>query len=473
MRFFFTFTIRGRPNAYIAKAKENYSNYKIKIDEKELNDYLSNLEISKLKDINFIPYLSKEYSFTSFVKVLETMIMTNAPSNDKVIMNVLFSRYKEASQVRPLKVKIQDSAIYSLFQSLADKDDFYYDVIAMHIAKLNTFDPSYMPPFETILQSSNQTLIQMISSRLENYIDYDDILLGLKLFKNKLLYTEIAKHLTINDNGTSRADINSLIQNFEEICEYGKIEPITLLKRLNDLDTSLSDEITKTNVKEIISLSFLEQASNQDLAICSNSIKKLKDYLNTLPVDKWSVAFKNLKSYEIEASLIINYTFSTNAFEALKDVLKDIALGSISIPDRNIVEKIIKNLVEQGKNLKATFNTVRDSICNTNDITIPLFNFFSVWLFEYADLQNNQASLRTIFTSDIIRDNACLQIILKYRDKMPAIISSAGQESQDFKDIIKDKLDNDTTEDFVSFAKSIGVENLNNDSVESDSEIEL
>jgi len=41
---------------------------------------------------------------------------------------------------------------------------------------------------------------------------------------------------------------------------------------------------------------------------------------------------------------------------------------------------------------------------------------------------------------------------------MPAIISSANEEAQDFKEIIKDKLSNDQSESFVAFAKSIGVE---------------
>ena len=84
-------------------------------------------------------------------------------------------------------------------------------------------------------------------------------------------------------------------------------------------------------------------------------------------------------------------------------------------------------------------------------------------MFKYADLENNQSSLRTIFTADVIRDNECLQIILSHQEKMPAIISSANQEAQDFKEIIKDKLTNDTSESFVAFAKSIGVEIVKND----------
>lgn len=448
---------------FIGKAKSEYAKYKIKTDQKELNDYLIALEIPKLKEVDFIPYLTKEYSFVTFSKKLEELIKANAPNNDKDLMSVLYSRYKEVSTEKPLTVKLEDSSVYSLFTNSTDKEDFYYDIIAMRIAKLDKFEPSYISSFDTVLQSNDQTFIQKIASRLENYIDYDDILLGLKQFKSNLLYMEIAKYLTSNDNGISRAEVDKLIQHFKEICENGNIEPIILLKRLNDLDTSFSEEITKENAKQIITPFFLEQAITETLTICQNCIQKVNEYLNLLEKDKWKEAFKDLSSYEIEVSLIINHKYSTNSFEALKDVLNEISLGDIPVPDKHITQKLINKLEEQGRNFKATFNTVRDSICRSNCMTVPLFKFLGDWLFRYADIENNQASLRTIFTSDIIRDDECLKIILSHQEKMPAIISSASEEAQDFKEIIKDKLTTDSSESFIAFAKSIGVEIVKND----------
>jgi len=443
---------------FIGKAKSEYAKYKIKTDQKALNDYLITLEIPKLKEVVFIPYLTKEYSFIAFTKNLEALIKANAPNNDKEIMSVLYDRYKEVSKEKPLKEKLEDSYVYTLFTNSTEKEDFYYDLIAMRIAKLALFEPSYIAPFETILQSNDPALIQKIASRLENFIDYDDILLGLEDFKSNLLFVEIAKYLTVNGNTSSIAEVDKLIQQFKEICENGEIEPKTFLKRLNDLDTSYSEEITKENAKSIVTPYFLEQAINEKLPICQNCIEKVNEYLNSLTEDKWKEAFKDLNSYETKVSLIINFTFSTNAFEALKDVFKDIALGSLSVPNKSIMEKIIKKLEEQGRSLKATFNTVRDSVCMSNCMTVPLFKFFAEWLFNYADLESNSASLRTIFTNDIIRDNECLQIILSHQEKMPAIISAANQEAQDFKEIIKNKLTTDSSESFVAFAKSIGVE---------------
>lgn len=448
---------------FIGKAKAEYVKYKIKADQKELNDYLIALEIPKLKEVDFIPYLTKEYSFIAFIKKLEELIKTNAPNNDKEVMSVLYGRYKEVSKEKPLKEKLDDSSIYSLFINSTEKEDFYYDLIAMRIAKLEKFNPSYTIPFDTFLQSKDESMITPISNRLEYYLDYGSILLGLKTFNNNPLYKEVAKRLTVQPVGASKATVSKLVSSFQEICELGEIEPTTLLKRLNNWESYFTKEITKDNIKQTASPFFFEQSINEELSICTHCIDTVNEYLNSLTEDAWKEAFKDLHSYEIEVSLIINYTFPTNAGEALKDVLKDIAFGSVPVPDKSIMEKLINKLEEQGRSLKGTFNTVRDSFCRQDCMTIQLFKFFGDWLFKHADLGNNQASLRTIFTSEVIRNNECFQIILSHQEKMPTIISSANEEAQDFKEIIKDELSHNTSDSFVAFAKSIGVEIIKND----------
>lgn len=443
---------------FIDKAKSKYAKYKIKTDQKGLNDYLIALEIPKLKEIEFIPYLIKEYSFASFTKKLEELIQANAPNNDKEVMSILYNRYKEVSKEKPLKEKLDDSNVYTLFTNSTAEEEFYYDLLAMRIAKLETFHPSYTSSFDTILQSKEEDLVENISERLEYYLNYGNILLGLKTFGTHPLFKEVAKSLTIQSVGASRAAVEKLVSNFQEICELGEIEPKILLKRLNAWESFFIKDITKDNIKKTASPFFFEHSINEDFSICTHCIDTVIENFNALTEDDWKEAFKDLNSYEIEVSLIINYKYSTNSFEAIKDVLKEIAVGTLPVPDKAVMEKLINKLEEQGRSLKGTFNTVRDSICMANCMTIPLFKFFGDWLFKYADLENNQSSLRTIFTSDIIRDNECFQILLSHQEKMPAIISSANEEAQDFKEIIKDKLSSDTSDNVVAFAKSIGVE---------------
>lgn len=442
---------------FIIKAKSGYAQYKITVNSKELNDYLIALEIPKLKELDFIPYLTTEYSFASFIVKLEELIRAHAPNNDKEAMGVLYQRYKEASILEPLKQKLEDSSVYSLFSNSTEKEDFYFDLIAMRIAKLDTFNADYTSLFDKILQSTEESLVSKVVNRIEYYITYGDILLGLEKF-NYPLFNKIAQHLAIHPNDESMANISELIVKFQKICELAEVEPSDFLKSLNEWSQFLEKDVTINNIKEVASAFFFEHAIKEDITISRYCIGTASEYLNSLTEDSWKDVLKDLNSYEIQISLIINYKFSTNAFDAIKDILKSIASGSISVPNKNIMQEIILKLEEQGKSLKATFNTVRDSVCIANSMTIPLFKFIGDWLFKYADMENNQASLRTIFTADVIKDNECIEIILNHKEKMPFIINAAREEAQDFKESIKARLSNDQSLDFVDFSKSIGVE---------------
>lgn len=444
---------------FISKAKSDFLKFKITTNSKELNDYLITLDITKLKEVEILPYLAKEYSFIAFTKKLEDLIKVNAPNIDKEVMSVLYSRYKEASQEKPLKEKLDDATINSLFAISTDQEDFYYDLIAMRISRLANYNVSYANSFENILQSKEKIMIERISNRLEFYLDYGSLLMGLKTFYTNPLYKEVAKKLTIESVGNSKANILKLISNFEEICELGEIKPQLLLKRLNDWAPVLKKEITIDNIKDTASPFFIKQSINSDLFICTHSTNTITEYLNALTVYEWKTSFKDLNSYEITVSLIINYKFPQNAFEAMKDILNEIAKGSCSLQDKNSTQNLIDKFEEQGRNFKATFNTVRDSICNANCMTIELFKFLGDWLFKYADMEFNHSSLRTIFTSDVIRNNECMQVILANEEKMPAIVSSAKEEAQDFKETIKDLLSKEPTESLKDFAKLIGIEN--------------
>lgn len=443
---------------FVSIAKADYTKYKIKTDQKGLNDYLASLEIARLKEVNYLPYLTREYSFAVFGKKIEELIIANSPNNDKEVMSILYSRYKEISTEKPLKVKIEDPTIYTLFTNSNEKEDFYYELIAMRLAKLEKFNASYSGAFDAVLQNTDKSLVRKIADRLENYITYEGILLGLKTFSGNVLFKEVAKELTTNSVGASRANVGNLIANFQVICELGQIEPAVLLKRLNNWENYLSTEVKKENIKATASPFFFEKAVKEELSISSHCIETANEYLNSLSEDEWKTSFTDLKSYEVKISLIIDYKFTTTSFEAIKNVLRDISLGSIAIPDKDVMQKLIEKLEKQGRNFKATFNSVRDLICRDNCMTVSLFKYFGDWLFQYADMEANQASLRTIFIPDVLRDNECMDIILNHVDKMPAIIGSAKEEASDFTEIIKDRLASDESEPFVVFAKSIGVQ---------------
>ncbi len=455
---------------FVRKAKSEYKKYKIEVNPKELNEYLVSLEVSNLKDVDFLEYINKDYSFNTFTKRVEELIKINKSNNDSEIMGILYKRYKEVSIIMPLIVKLDDTTVYDLFSNTEEEEEFYYDLIAMRIAKLNKFDLNYSMPFDEDLNKIDDVFVEQIATRLEYYISYGEILLGLKTFSKYPLFKRVAQKLTIQPVGKSKGVIGKMVTSFKEICLLGGIEPSALLARFEDWSHSLSEEITKENIKDIASPFFFKNVVGHNYRIGSHCIDLITEYLNGLSEDEWKEIFKDLDSYEVEVSLIINYEYSTNAFEALKFILNETASNSDSIPDKIIIQKLIDKLEEQGRNFKATFNNVRDSICRGNNMSISLFEFFGDWLFKYADLENNEASLRTIFPHDVVKDNDCLQIIVQNQEKMPKIIDSAKDEALDFKSVIKDILETNDSKEFVTFAKSIGVKKVKKRESDSDKE---
>jgi hypothetical protein len=443
--------------AFVHIAKSEYAKYKVKVDQKELNDYLTDLEIPKLKAIVILPYLKAEYSLLSFTKKIEELIIRYEPDNDTEVMDILFTRYKEVSDENPLPVKLSDSSIYSLFVGLEADNDFYYDMIAMRIAKLEGFNSSYARPFEKILANVDEAVVDKVANVLEYYLSYEEILLNLKSFGTYSLFKELAKRLTNQSVRNSTANPVKLISSFQEICEEGEIEPKTLLKRLDEWESSIADEVSEDNIKGITSAFFFKQSTVENFAICMHFKNAVIRYFHSLNESEWKEAFMNLASYEVEVSLLVNYSYSTNAFEAFKDVLNDISSGRIPVPDKELIGKLIETFENSGRNFKAAFNTVRDTVCRENSMTVPIFRCLGEWLFKYADIEINQSSLRTMFTTEVIHDNESFKIILSNQHKMPAIIASANEEAQDFKDIIRDKLVGDRSDALVSFAKLVGV----------------
>ena len=85
--------------------------------------------------------------------------------------------------------------------------------------------------------------------------------------------------------------------------------------------------------------------------------------------------------------------------------------------------------------------------------------FFADWLFIYSDIDKKQEVIRAIFTSDIVHDQDCLQIMFKYKEKMIGIINSAGDEASDFQEVILNMIKTDSSDELASFAKYLGIKN--------------
>jgi hypothetical protein len=456
--------------SFVKVAGYSFDKYKVTCDEKELNEYLINYEVDKLPEINFLQFLVAKFNLDEFKAKLEGYIKTPSPTHNKTIMAHIFEMYKLIVKEKPLTTILDDARINNFWQTSNPEEEFYYDLLSMRISKLGEFTASYNPNFNAILEKTDEEVIKKVCSRIEYYIDYGSILLGLKSF-NHPLYKAIVNELTVNSYAKSKLSLISVLSSFEEICRLGEIDAQALVKRLNSWSKIAHEKITSENISSIASVYYVESILKIDCDLSSHSIDSLIKYLDSLDFDKWNSVFKDFESYEFKiAKLIHSYKFSQNAFDASKEVLKSIAMLETPITNKQLWNELIERMENDGRSWHATFNSIRDSFCREDNMNVDLFKFFAEWLFKYSTLYENASSLRTIFNQSVITNPECLEIIIKNEGKMPSIIKAAKEEAQDFKDEIRALLKEESSDKLKEFAKFLGISKKKKNDTDSNDE---
>jgi hypothetical protein len=413
---------------FVEQELDDYSKYKISCPSNLIDDHLSKIKLQDLNTFSVVSFLNrKTYPLTKYVDTLKNY--TPQTFSDLNLFSAITQRLKEAVD-KPIKLDVADSQIYTFFTSLAPDNDFYYDLLAMRIAKLNGFQNSYTPPFDTLLQSEDKNSVEKVASLIEYYINYGDVLLGLTEMGHFPLYRKIAQKLTEKSYGMQRCSLVSVMKKFQMICETGMIDPHVLVRKLSVWDVN---SINSKNIKECASAYFLENALSVDCQLSKHVESQAVEFLSGLSQDDWQIAFRNINSYEIKVALLLNFKWSTNSHNAFKSVLCEIAKGELPIPSKKHWDDVVGSITNSGRKQIATFNDVRDIFCTGNKMTVALFHFFGDWLFKYSSIDKKDESLRTILPTFLLKDPKSLEVIHQYKEKLPAIYKKAGDEAEDFK----------------------------------------
>lgn len=140
--------------------------------------------------------------------------------------------------------------------------------------------------------------------------------------------------------------------------------------------------------------------------------------------------------YGIEQFIAITGKWSASLSECVKQILCGIADKSIPLPQNSKWSEFIDYIVATGHSVNAIFNSVIDTILTGSGIDDKQFIFWGEWLLQYGILTGRQDVLRKIFPIGILKRPEAVNIILKYKEKMPAILDAAGDDSIEFKNAI-------------------------------------
>jgi hypothetical protein len=431
------------PEEYIKlveNAKEKYKEVNLICSPNELDVFLVSKDITELNKFEFTKHLTEKNDLKRYKKKLNDFYLQYL--TDYSNLPIIIERLKDINDVIDAS-KLQPSIIVNMYNNFVkQKSDFIYDLIAMRLSVPQFQDINFNNIFVNYLNNDEQENEVTIKTAnvIQNYITFGNLLINLKTMNIYPLYVNITYHILLNKSG-KKANIVSILQNFDMICGKANIDTQLLINNLSGWLGKLKEDEGKYKFNETLSLSFVKEILKSDTELANYCIERLKKHLDDYTKDEWKQSITQNSSYEIQITNILDYKYNAFASEAMHELLLELTKSDVKSVNRKHYAEIINHMVSKGSNFTKTFNSVRDLLCQKGELSNEEFLFWGEWLFLYSKLETKQEVLRTILPVSLLDNNDCLKIIVTNKNVLPKIIKAAGDESDGFIDGLKARLE--------------------------------
>jgi len=149
--------------------KDRYKEYQLTVEETEMDEFLSALGVEDMENLSYLKYINSQFELQLFDAHLKEVIAANK-STKRYLPGLFETRKSLLKNKAAGEILLADNEIYTFFSQVNKEEDFYYDLLAMRIARANDFQAGYNSPFSTVMENPNDELIDKISERIEYYI---------------------------------------------------------------------------------------------------------------------------------------------------------------------------------------------------------------------------------------------------------------------------------------------------------------
>ena len=381
---------------------EEYEEYGISYDLKELDKYLASLEQKDVLSLEVIPHIvfGEKEELTAYKAKLKEWLgdISDIEASD---VGILFTRLKEVSE-KPIHFEdfFDDSSIASEWNELKDENDsFKYDLLSMRIDRRDAISTTYGNYFQDIMDDYSEEDVEELAKVIEYYVDYGDLALYSDYYKAYPLVVAVFDYLTRNNRGGSRANILDCLYHFDSTIEEYKIDTSSLFDKLNGWNQFV--EVSKINVERIPSGLLTVVIENEN-----KTAEKIKSaceaHYTSLSQDQWKDhILKKDNTYRIW-KIYHPKKYQAN-FDALKSVLKDYASGVVNKqPERSLVSEWLSICLDVKHSVKGLFNEVSGILKKDSAITKEKLLFFGPWILEFTDLDKQRDFIEKLIPSEII-----------------------------------------------------------------------
>jgi len=443
---------------YVVVAKDDYGTYKVKTKPDELDVHFANLIPKDMSNCDVIDYLAKDDAY-SFEKTLQKIANTIEQDTNGQIINAhnfkaILSIYKILSKEKPLPTQLNSYHRSNILNSITSTKNTieYLEIVTIHIANGTNIDVNL-----------DDEQIKYIAENIEYYADYGH-LLKLCAANNIRILNKVLTYLTETPVPNSRLSIMETLPLFETIIAKIQVSGEVFLNRLSGWSKYAKEEITKTNINELLRFpNFFKYSITTRNNLTDHLNKTIVAALSDIPCSVLYQQRHNVNDYwmtVITHLIDSNYlkTLPDNLTELGKKILDDIATSRQSIPNHDdLFQKIIDKL--DRKNTSAHIKNIRDEFCNGKySINAPLFRYLAPWFEQQGDLLTRSADTVRRILDPIIADASSWDIFASNPEYYANIVNNAGDDAIGFKKKVKQQLEKNGGDQLLVFAEKINMD---------------
>lgn len=430
----------------VESRKDNFEEYGLVVEDEKMDNYLVNLDVDKLADMKLYPLLKNEVELPRYKEQIKLLVAENT-SNIQIETKLLCRLKEIIKNDRPIDISdyINDSEIYNMLNALSKDEELYPDALAMAISRYSNSSGNIRSFLQNSVGTLTEEQTEKVSSCIEYYICYGDLLLQLDNFSAVPYVADVARKLTTSRYGVSTMDVRKALVNYDTIHENLKLESHVILTRFNDWKQYISS-VTLEDVPSL-SISLVGDMKNSsELQISKHCLGMVEEYLESLDQVAWK---HSLVSNDYNFKLLCVYHPKSLAFyiDAFKEIMRGYALGNSDTSISNeLTEKAITILNDMGYDCSIVFKEVRDIFVNNSCVNKDKLRYFGKWLFLYGNLEGSKKSLNKILRSEFLDDPEILKLVSDNKTVVKQIMEKADDTSDfmnKFSALIKQHDDDD------------------------------
>ncbi|MBK5214785.1 MAG: hypothetical protein JJE55_14120 [Flavobacteriaceae bacterium] len=420
---------------------QEFSDYKCDCKAEELDEYLAKLTIENILNIKHTSILASSFELPKYKKLLLTKLKEFASQNNIENFDKVITKIKETvNQNEDLKDCITDDKIHELYATYYQQKPqplAINELIAMRIAKGNSFNRSYISQFDAILKSDSEELAEVISKTILNYIRYVDLLLLADDFKDSVLYRNVVKFLMKDNEITKDSDNSKLFNKYKMIKNSLNIENNMLLVELDNWEVDFEAIKIETLEDEFVSDCF----DNRDLDISKVFIKEFNKF-NEFDEESYQEVFGNesdfyFRHFDKLEDISLNQTslnvFKTSFINHLKEntTISHLWKKAFDKYEKNNTNLSVQNLLKD----------LRDEVLNSGlDFNVEKALFLIPFFIKYNLFEGCKDIFRKIFKVDFFSDNEYLSLILENSVQIKQLYKSANTDDKsDFRNTVNER----------------------------------